>query len=201
MIAALLFSFIKTKNTDLDCLKQKEIYITTNGVHLDIIVPVDNLNKEFTSQLKLIRGTKYVSFGWGDKKFYINTPDWSDLTFPTAFRAVFLKSKTAMHVTCYSDIYKSWRKVELCEEQYRIIKDYILNSFLKDENGDIMRIDIEGYGLNDSFYDANGSFSLFKTCNIWVNIGLKKAGIETSIWSPFDFGILHHLPENTENDN
>jgi len=42
---------------------------------------------------------------------------------------------------------------------------------------------------------TTGSFSLFNTCNVWVNKALKVTGIETSVWSPFDFGVLHHLPE------
>jgi hypothetical protein len=71
---------------------------------------------------------------------------------------------------------------------------YLSNSFKKDD-GKIQKIDIDGYAYNDSFYDANGSFSIFKTCNIWVNKALKEANIETSVWSPFDIGILYHLPE------
>jgi len=40
-----------------------------------------------------------------------------------------------------------------------------------------------------------GSFSLIKTCNIWVNKALKETGVPTSVWSPFDFCILYYLPK------
>jgi len=195
VLAAAVLSLLKTSPDKKECLKNKEIFITTNGVHLDIIIPVENLDENLKNQLNLIRGTNYVAFGWGDKQFYINTPEWSDLTFPIAFSALFLKSQTAMHVTCYQRRYLSFKKVKLCKDQMNTLLNYVSNSFKKDDGGKIQKIDIDGYAYNDSFYDANGSFSIFKTCNIWVNKALKEANIETSVWSPFDIGILYHLPE------
>ena len=56
------------------------------------------------------------------------------------------------------------------------------------------KLDVEGYNSYDSFFEAKGSFSFYRTCNIWVNKALKVIGVKTSIWSPFDFGVLHHLP-------
>jgi hypothetical protein len=84
---------MKTHPPKQDCVTDREIYITTNGVHLDIVLPVENVEPEFLSRLEILPGTKYVSFGWGDKEFYINTPQWKDLTLKTAFKALFLKSK------------------------------------------------------------------------------------------------------------
>ncbi len=74
--AALILSLLKTHPPKQDCLTDKEIYITTNGVHLDIVLPVENIELEFLSQLEILPQTKYVSFGWGDREFYINTPEW-----------------------------------------------------------------------------------------------------------------------------
>jgi uncharacterized protein (TIGR02117 family) len=194
-VAALVLSFMKTHPPKQDCLTDKEIYITTNGVHLDIVLPVENIEPEFLSQLEILPQTKYVSFGWGDREFYINTPEWKDLTFKTAFNALFLKSETAMHVTCYRGIGPDWKPVQLCDSQIEALNQYIMASFAKTQNGKLQRIAVPGYSENDAFYDAKGSFSLFKTCNVWVNKGLKETGVPTSVWSPFDFGILYHLPE------
>jgi len=179
----------------MNCAADKEIYITTNGVHLDIILPVENVEPEFLSKLEILPGTKYVSFGWGDKEFYINTPEWKDLTFKTAFKALFLKSETAMHITCYSTSYSSWRNIKICSSQLDLLNKTIENSFSKNENGSFKKLAVPGYYESDFFYDATGYFSLFKTCNVWVNNALKEARIQTSIWSPFEFGVLYHLPE------
>ena len=193
-LAALILSFMKTHPPKQDCVADKKIYITTNGVHLDIVLPVENIEPEFMNQLEILPGTKYVSFGWGDKEFYINTPEWKDLTFKTAFKALFLKSETAMHVTCYSTSYSSWRNIKICSSQIDLLNKYIEKSFSKNENGGLQKIAVPGYYESDFFYEATGSFSLFNTCNVWVNKALKVTGIQPSVWSPFDFGVLHHLP-------
>lgn len=187
---------MKTHPPKLSCLAENEVFITSNGVHLDIIVPVEDLYPQLVTQLNFKKGTKYISFGWGDKDFYINTPEWSDLKFSVAFKALFLKSQTALHVTGYPQSYGSWRSVTICDEQLEILNNYISKSFIKDEKGSINGFKVKGYGINDNFYDARGSFSVFKTCNIWTNTALKETGIKTSVWSPFDFGVLYHLPDN-----
>lgn len=164
-------------------------------MHLDIVMPLENIEPEFLCRLEILPGTKYVSFGWGDKEFYINTPEWKDLTFKTAFKALFLKSETAMHVTCYSTRYSSWRDIKICSSQLDLLNRYIEKSFSKNENGSFKKLTVPGYYENDFFFEAIGSFSLFKTCNVWVNNALKETGVPTSVWSPFDFGVLHHLQD------
>lgn len=194
-LSAVLLSFLKTHPPKLNCIPNNEIFITTNGVHLDIIVPVEKLDYYFKEKLGVLPHTKYISFGWGDKDFYINTPEWKDLTFKTAFKALFLKSETAMHVAFYTNTHRSWKILSLCESQLVTLNKYIENSFRETENGKLQKSAFPGYFENDLFYDAKGSFSLFNTCNIWVNRGLKKADVKTSVWSPFDLGVLYHLPE------
>lgn len=193
LISALLFSFLPTHPARQECSPNFEIFIASNGVHLDIIIPVENIEPQFLQKLCPLPNTQYIAFGWGDKSFYINTPEWSDLTFPVAFKALFLKSETAMHVTCLPRRFPSWEKVPLCKNQLIKLNTYIFNTFQYDENENPKLIDYEGYNQYDAFYDAKGSFSLFKTCNVWVNTALKEIEVKTSVWSPFDFGVLFHI--------
>ena len=71
------------------------IYLLTNGVHLDIVVPKVSNYKDWREDLEINpfidTQVNLVAFGWGDRDFYLNTPEWSDLTFSTAFNALFLK--------------------------------------------------------------------------------------------------------------
>src|SRR5690606_35736560 len=83
------------------------VYVNSNSVHTDIIVPVKNEVKDWTGQI-LYNETKandtlakYVAFGWGDKGFYLNTPKWSDLKASTAFNAAFYMGISAMHTRFY----------------------------------------------------------------------------------------------------
>lgn len=191
-IAAIL-SFISTKTQKLDCVKTEQIFISSNGIHLDIVVPVKYLKKSFMNNLQVQDGVRYISFGWGDKEFYINTPTWGDLTFSTAFKALFLKSETAMHVVFYKTSYVQWKKIDLCEIQLENLNSFIESTFKKSKKKKFIKIGVSGYTKNDYFFEAHGSFSFYKTCNVWVNEALKKANIETSIWSPFVYGILYHI--------
>lgn len=194
-VFAVLFSFLGTIPPEQICSPKSNVFITSNGIHLDIVVPVENIQAEFLKKLDILNGTKYVSFGWGDQEFYSNTPTWSDLTIKTAFKALFLKSETAMHVTNYQSSYQSWKPIHLCNSQLNLLNRYIENSFTKAENGTLKKLNVEGYYHNDNFFEAKGSFYFYKTCNIWVNKALKEIGVRTSVWSPFAFGILYHLPD------
>ncbi len=195
-LIAVILSVVRTNPPAHSCEDKTEVYLSSNGVHIDVIIAIEDMEKEFVRQLNLPRGTKYVAFGWGDKRFYITTPRWKDLTVPTAFNALFLKSESAMHVTAHSQQWKSWRKIALCPEQVNRLLNYIWSTFKKTSDGRIIPVGIPGYSHNDFFFDANGSLSLFKTCNVWVNVALKRAGIKTSVWSPFAFGVLYHFPED-----
>ena len=48
------------------------------------------------------------------------------------------------------------------------------------------------YGNDDAFYEANGTYNLFKTCNTWANNGLKACEKKAALWTPFESGIFYH---------
>lgn len=192
LVVAFLLSYIPVNNSYDSDIGQNEIYLNTNGVHLDIIIPRDRLLTQMQS-LILREDEAYLAFGWGDRDFYINTPEWSDLTFNTAFKALFLKSETLMHVTRFSKRRKKWHPIEIDNESLNLLLIHIHNSFVTSSSGEYMSVDCDAYGNRDSFYEAKNSYNLFTTCNSWVNQGFKKAGIKTSYWTPFDFPVIDHI--------
>lgn len=192
-LIALFFSYLPTHPPEHKCHEKNRIYLNTNGVHVDFIVPAEHINQTLLNQLQPLPGTQFVAFGWGDRNFYIETPEWSDLTLPVAFNALFMKSESAMHVTFYKWQPDTWISLDLCDQQLKALIVYIESTFLKDNSGKLLKMDFEGYNDNDRFYDAKGSFTLFNTCNVWVNRGLKSVEVKTAVWTPFDFGVLHHI--------
>lgn len=175
-----------------------DIYLVSNGVHLDIVLPLRSELKDWTEEF-LIDSTlsvqaNYISFGWGDRNFYINTPNWSDLTLKTAVRAIFLKSATAMHINYYSRLVEDENCIALSinEDQYLAIVDYVENSLTRDVSKNVILIEGVSYTGVDSFYEATKSYHLFFTCNTWTNTCLKKAGLKASLWTPLDKGTLFH---------
>lgn len=181
--------------------KDITIYLKSNGVHTDIVLPVvyDSID---WSTIFLFQHTKskdtvysFVSIGWGDKGFYLNTPEWSDLTFKTAFIAVSGLGETALHVTYYQSILEDERtkKIMISEKQFHLLTQYILDALEKDSAGRAIYIETDAqYGNSDAFYEAVGSYSMFKTCNTWTNNALKYSGIPCSYWVAFESGIIEN---------
>ncbi|NDI98804.1 TIGR02117 family protein [Flavobacterium sp. LaA7.5] len=176
------------------------IYIHTNGAHTDIIVPVKNNTKDWTADI-LFTHTKaqdslarYIAFGWGDKEFYLNTPQWSDLKAGTAFRAAFHLGTSAIHTRFYTAVQEDENciKVNISTENYQRLVEYISDSFAYDAHNKVQWIAHRGYGDHDAFYDAKRKYSLFYTCNTWTNNALKAANQKAAVWTPYDKGILCH---------
>jgi len=176
------------------------IFIKTNGVHTDIVVPVKNDQVDWSRDIRFENTVskdsveKYVAFGWGDKGFYLETPTWGDLTFKTAFKAAFALSTAAIHATFYKEIKedKDCVKINISKAQYQRLTEFISKSFKRDATGKFIYIRTDAvYGKDDAFYDAGGSYSLFHTCNTWSNNALKKCGQKACLWTPFDTGIFY----------
>ncbi len=189
IIAAFVFSYIPINNKNLQ--GEKQVYLHTNGIHLDIVIPIENISNLLKKNLIYRKEDKYLSFGWGDKDFYLNTPQWKDLTFKTAFKAMFLPSKTLMHVTRYQEVQDTWVVVKLSEEQLQKMNMAINNTFAINKAGHKLLLADKHYKNTDNFYRANGSYSIFKTCNTWANSIFKQSNLQSSVWTPFDFGLMH----------
>ena len=170
------------------------IYLSTNGVHTDFVLPVANEIVDWRSVLALANTqVNWVAFGWGDRGFYLDTPTWSDLKLTTALGALSGTGKTAMHVTTYTYFVKDSSAVELklTKAEYSALTAYIDASFQK-KVGLYQQIETEGYSSSDAFYEAKGSYSLFYTCNTWVNQGLKRINQKAALWTLHDQGIFRH---------
>lgn len=176
------------------------IYIFTNGVHTDLVVPVKNEQMDWSREVKFANTVgkdsvfAYVEFGWGDKGFYLETPTWADLKASTAFKAAFALSTSAIHATFHKDMTEGADcvKIIISKEQYSRLIRYIQESFIADKKGHLIHIQTNAnYGKEDAFYEAKGSYHLFHTCNTWANNGLKSCGQKASLWTPFDTGIFY----------
>ena len=177
------------------------VFVVSNGVHTDIALPskhqLKNWEDVFCKDTFNIKDSihNYIAFGWGDKGFYLNTPEWSDLKFSTAFKAAFGLGGTAMHVRYLKEPRKISEKtirLNISKEQYQKLIDYIEKSFCLTE-GCITKINHPGYDNFDLFYEANGKYSLIKTCNVWTNKALKYSGIKTGLWTPFASGLMNSI--------
>lgn len=103
-----LLSFILVNNDKLTNNEPKvDIFILSNGVHTDIVVPVKNESYDWSKQIKFEytkakdSTAKYIAMGWGDREFYLETPTWADLKVSTALKVTTGLSSSALHTTFY----------------------------------------------------------------------------------------------------
>ena len=199
LAAAYGLSRIAVHKTQPNAAPDVLVYLHSNGVHTDIVVPVRNEYMDWSQQLPVTdtpaadASLRYLAFGWGDKGFYLDTPTWADLKFSTAFVAAFWLGSSAMHATYLPALAPGPDTVplHLSKDEYARLIAYIQQSFCYDDAGRAQHIKGHSYAQNDAFYEAHGVYSFLYTCNTWTNNALKASGQRACLWTPSDRGILH----------
>jgi uncharacterized protein (TIGR02117 family) len=199
--AGYFLPFIEVPAKDDGQKKEIPIYIYTNGVHTDIVMPVKNDLHDWSTKIPFTNTRsketdyRFVGIGWGDKGFYLDTPTWADLKFSTAFKAAFWLSESAMHCSYYKTMKEGddCKMIMISRNQYKDLVKFVDEKFDKDAGGNYILVPTDAvYGNNDAFYDANGKYSFLDTCNTWANNALKAAGQKAAWWTPSDYGIFLH---------
>ena len=169
------------------------IFVESNGVHTGIIVPkvaagVDWRDVVRAADLRDPRyaGYDHVSFGWGDKAFYLETPTWAEVKLRTVLAAAFGSNRTLIHVD-HLPMPRAGdgaRAIVVTPAQYRRLAAYIRASVRAG------RARYPGYAGYDAFYDANGRYDAVRTCNAWTGDALRYAGVRVGVWTPFPATVM-----------
>lgn len=170
------------------------IYLADNGLHADLVLPVRAAGLDWAplvphSDMAGARGEQWIAFGAGERRVYLDTPTWADISPRTLFAAT-AGGERVIHAEYTADPTYSAREIRLTPEQYRRLWAAIRAEFALDASGQPRRIDHPGYGPRDAFYDGIGRASALSTCNNWVAGRLRLAGVKVSLWSPFVEGLL-----------
>lgn len=197
--SAFVLSRISVAKTQPQASPDVLVYLHSNGVHTDIVVPVRSPQMDWSQLLPYSNipsgdaTLPYLAFGWGDKGFYLDTPTWADLKFSTAFVAAFWLGSSAMHATYLPSLAPGPDTVplHLSKDEYARLIAYIQNSFRYDAAGRAQHIKGHSYAQNDAFYEAHGVYSFLYTCNTWTNNALKASGQKACLWTPAESGILY----------
>jgi uncharacterized protein (TIGR02117 family) len=180
-----------------------EIRVWDHGVHTDFLIPVRSETMDWGEFAPLegadpTAGMSYLLIGWGDHDFYIDTPTYDDFSLARTAKAVFLPTRTVMHVKYFDELRKpegSCVKLILTKAEYGKLIAYMKASFRLDAAGEPMVVEGKSYGPDDVFYHAIGTYHLFDTCNNWANTALKRAGVKTAVWSPFGYAMIDQLKQ------
>ena len=205
LLAALIGSLLPVNRGWSEAEVGTTIYLADNGVHADIIMPVAAQGLDWTPLVPKSDfaaadpQARWVAFGSGERRVYLNTPTWWDLTPRTIWSAL-TGGRRVMHVEWVSNPGYAVREIRLRPEEYRRLWAAIRTDFELDPEGRPHLISHPGDGCCDAFYRAAGKASAFYTCNNWAARQLRVAGIKTSLWPPFVQGLVwryRKVPQST----
>ncbi|HTE40265.1 MAG TPA: DUF2459 domain-containing protein [Steroidobacteraceae bacterium] len=160
---------------------ERTVYIISHGWHTGIVVAREQLGQHLQFVPTDLGENKYYEFGWGEKDFYQAPKN----TLGLALKAAFWKNDAVMHVVAIPDdplqAFPDSTGVELhvSSEGLRQLTDTIATFFKPDANGEIKSTRDGLYG-HSRFFEANGSYYLFNTCNTWSAEILAEAGVPTT---------------------
>lgn len=169
------------------------IFVEDNGIHTGIVMPVSAAGVDWhgtfpASDLADPRyaNLNHIAVGWGDRAFYVETPTWADINPLVVSRAAIGSSRTVLHVEHVPapPTGKAVRAIMLTPDQYRRLAAFIGGTM--GTGGKVAG----GYGPNDVFYHARGSYSAIATCNEWTGRALRHAGIRVGAWTPFPATVM-----------
>lgn len=180
-----------------------EIVVVSNGVHTDLVLPAVAGAVDWTRHFPRSDFADvddrygWISFGWGSREFYLETPTWSDLRLSTALRSVSGLAATALHVTWW------WRPPEgercrrfrVTDEQLARLHADVLATCDRAADGRPKLIAAPGYTACDRFYESLGHYSAITTCNEWTGARLRSLGVKCGCWTPYPNDVLRYLPK------
>jgi len=191
-------------NADAACDGPIAVYVRSNGVHVDLVLPVKTDEVDWrtvadpgdTRAAETARRCPFISFGWGSRAFFLNTPTWGDLTLGVALRAIRGLGGRVLH-TWYEPMPREDAdcvRIGLDQAAYARLVAFIRAGGACGENGRFRPVETSvRYGRRDAFYEGVGRYGPLNTCNTWANRALKTCGVRCCAWCAFPGPILRQL--------
>jgi uncharacterized protein (TIGR02117 family) len=161
--------------------EERAIFVVSHGWHTGVVVAREHLGPLLAFVPPQLGDAAFYEFGWGDKNFY----QTEGFHFGVAAKAVLWPTPTTMHVVALK------QRPELEFPLSTTVPLYISTageskliaaiaaSFAKNEQGESPSTRDGLYG-HSRFFDANGKYHAFSTCNTWTARMLAQAGVPTT---------------------
>jgi len=193
-VAGAIGGMIPTNSGSVRPAQGIPVIIESNGVHTGLVLPKVAAGVDWRDLMPArdladprYAGYDHVAIGWGDRKFYVETPTWADVRPMTMLWAALGSGQTVLHVehVAAPKPGPDARVILLRPGEYRRLAAFIRASFAP------RGWHRTGYGMDDAFYAATGRYDAIHTCNAWTGDGLRVAGVRVGAWTPFSATVLH----------
>lgn len=154
------------------------VYMVSHGWHTGVVVAADNLGPELAFLERYFNNAQWYEFGWGDREFY----PAEQTTTGMMLRAALWPTDAVMHVVALPRnpaVYFANSRViglQLGDADHAKLTGSVAEYFKHDEHGGVMMIGEGLYG-DSRFFEAEGRFHIFNTCNTWTAKMLRRADV------------------------
>ncbi|PRZ00997.1 uncharacterized protein (TIGR02117 family) [Marinilabilia salmonicolor] len=154
------------------------VYVVQQAWHTGIVLPFNKINPEIWPEVSTFEDKQYVDVSWGDEKFY----QASGSPVLLAARAMLWPTQSVMRIHPFSisisSAYTSearFLELELNKQQFDRLTFFFSSSLIRDESS--APVASEMYGKSRYFFLSKRKYHLFRTCNTWVALAFKQAGL------------------------
>lgn len=181
------------------------IFVETNGFHTGFILPAQAEGIDWhavfpptdvsDTRYHATGATDHVAISWGERDFYLGTPDWRTLNPWVMARAAVGSDATLIHVYHMRRPAEGdyARRLVISHQAYRRLATRLMQSVAVPEAGPL--IPVRGYGGDDVFYPGRGRYSLINSCNVWTGDHLRAIGVRVGAWTPAAHHVMRWFPE------
>lgn len=151
------------------------VHVVDHGYHTGIIVPAAEARHLLPTLPDLPDGA-FLEIGWGDAAFYQARGE----SVPLALRALFSDTDAVLHIAAFNNWPRRYFPesdvvdLTLSRDGFVAMMQFIADSAALKSG----RAIVIGPGLYGSsrFYQAQGSYTLFHTCNHWAAEAIRASG-------------------------
>ena len=156
------------------------VYIVSQGWHVEIGIPVEELDENLAIYREIFPGARVIMFGYGKKTFFVapaatmNEYMLGPVPGPAAIQVVGLSVNP---IEAYSPA--DTVRLFLPLHGGQALSAFIWKDIVKDASGKPQML-APSKQPNGLFYAAQSEYTLFHTCNTWVADALHDAGLAVS---------------------
>jgi uncharacterized protein (TIGR02117 family) len=155
----------------------RSVYVLRHEWHAGIVVDRREVGTAYGLDAPDLLAQDWLEFGWGDADFYQDR----EAGFLLGLKAMLLPNDSVMHVNGFDGAPdRAFPKNEMLAlrlppDGYARLLAFIKASFKHDAEGRARRLGPGLYGVS-YFYEGEGTYHAFRTCNTWVAEALAAGG-------------------------
>ena len=172
---------------------QTSVVLAAGPIHYDLLIPADPDTRQafgFLTDFGVpVEDADWIVVGWGSRAFYTATGTYQDLAIGSVLQAVTGDSSVMRFDAAFGDLSGLGPTISLSHDQLALLRGQILQDLARDDLGGPIPVTTDGFTATDVFLEAQGHFSILRTCNVWIGQVLRGAGVKMGIWTPTPYAV------------